>query len=274
MTIAEIHGKISETGTNLSERMEDLLTSDVFGCLRYLPAEKALLPFLRTARSFQDRVLQLEAEIVRVYSSFWPWLKAPGCKSCEPDLVLGLETEGGLVHLVAIEAKYYAGLSSEEDEGVQPNNQLARELDNLNEVTPVVLGWDPGLLVASRTLLFVTQDMGMPRADLVRALDEFTRKRKKDGDIFWTSWRFFPSILEKGLATESDPGHRAVLEDMLKLLWRKGLIMFHGVEPVVQRFTSSDFAFYRSGPRGYRWPDIPEPADIFSEYIYKAVSHG
>ncbi|GAI18804.1 unnamed protein product, partial [marine sediment metagenome] len=31
MTIAEIHGKISETGTNLSERMEDLLTADIMG---------------------------------------------------------------------------------------------------------------------------------------------------------------------------------------------------------------------------------------------------
>ena len=30
MTVAEIHGKISETGVNLSERMEDLLTSDIF----------------------------------------------------------------------------------------------------------------------------------------------------------------------------------------------------------------------------------------------------
>ena len=43
MTIAEIHGKISETGTNLSERMEDLLTSDIFGGMRYLPAQKALI---------------------------------------------------------------------------------------------------------------------------------------------------------------------------------------------------------------------------------------
>lgn len=35
MTIAEIRGKISEIGVNLSERMEYLLTSDTFGCMRY-----------------------------------------------------------------------------------------------------------------------------------------------------------------------------------------------------------------------------------------------
>ena len=44
MTVAEMHGKISDS--NISERMEDLLTLDVFGCLRYLstPDRSAALP--------------------------------------------------------------------------------------------------------------------------------------------------------------------------------------------------------------------------------------
>lgn len=55
MTIAELRGKVTGTGTNLSERMEDLLTSDTFGCMRYLSAEKALIPFLKTACSFHGK---------------------------------------------------------------------------------------------------------------------------------------------------------------------------------------------------------------------------
>ena len=43
-TIAEIKGKISSTGSNLSDRLEDLLTSDVFGPLRYIPFDEGLLP--------------------------------------------------------------------------------------------------------------------------------------------------------------------------------------------------------------------------------------
>jgi hypothetical protein len=274
MTIAEIRGKISAAGTNLSERMEDLLTSDVFGNLRYLPPERALLPFLCTACSFQGRAFQLEGRIVRVHTAFWPWLKSPNCIPCEPDVVLGLETEGKIVHLVAVEAKYYASLSSEEDERAQPNNQLARELDNLNEVTAVALGWNHGLRIVSRTLLFVTQDMGMPRADLARSLAEFARKRKSEGDIFWTSWRFLPSILEKGLSTESEPGRRAVLEDMLQLLYRKALTMFRGVERLAGQFTLSAFIFYQSKTRSYELPHIPEFADILCEYTYKVVRDG
>ena len=35
--IAELHGKISSSGSNLSDHLEDKLTGDVFGVLRYLP---------------------------------------------------------------------------------------------------------------------------------------------------------------------------------------------------------------------------------------------
>jgi len=266
MTIAEIHGKISEAGTNLSERMEDLLTSNVFGCMRYLPPEKALLPFLHIARSFYGNAFTITDRIVKVHYSFWPWLKSPGCIPCEPDVVLGLETEDHHVHLVLVEAKYYSGLSSEEDERPEPSDQLARELDNLDAVSCVALGWKPELDIASRMLLFVTQHMGMPHDLLTQSVAEYRRKRNKDGDIFWTSWRFLPSILEKNLETTFDVGHRAVLEDMLKLLLRKELTMFYGVEPVTQQFKLSGFEFYQLSPRNYRWPDIPKTLRLLYEY--------
>jgi len=78
MTIAEIHGKISDAGSNLSERMEDLLTSDIFGCMRYLPADKALLPLLNTARSFHGKSFNIQDKVIKTHYSFWPGLKSPG----------------------------------------------------------------------------------------------------------------------------------------------------------------------------------------------------
>ncbi|WP_179863669.1 hypothetical protein [Bacillus toyonensis] len=44
--IAEIHGKISSDSSNLSERLEDKLTGDIFGSLRYLPYLKGLYQLL------------------------------------------------------------------------------------------------------------------------------------------------------------------------------------------------------------------------------------
>ena len=104
-------------------------------------------------------------------------------------MVLGLEAESNLLHIVMIEVKYHSSLATEEDEQPAPRNQLARELDNLNRVTPRALGWEPSLQVATRTLLYVNQDMRMPQKDMASALDEFTRKRSVESDIYWTSWR-------------------------------------------------------------------------------------
>lgn len=265
MTIAELRGKISSAGTNLSERMEDLLTSDVLGCMRYLPAQKALIPFLCMARSFHGNVPAIPEKTIKVHYSFWPWIKLKNRNPCEPDVVLGLETEDGRLHLVLIEAKYYSGLSSEEDEYAEPNDQLARELDNLEAISCATLGWKPDLYVSSRTLLFVTPDMGIPLNLLAQSLGEYKRKRRMEGDIFWVSWRFLPSILKQSLEKEIVPEHAAVLEDMLKLLLRKGLLMFDGVEPVTEYFDLP--MFYHSVPSKYSWPDIPKPLDI--DYVYK-----
>lgn len=270
MTIAEIHGKISEAGTNLSERMEDLLTSDVFGSMRYLPPEKTLLPFLHTARSFYGNALTIPDKIVKVHYSFWPWLKSPGCIPCEPDVVLGLETEDRRVHLVLVEAKYYSGLSSEEDERPEPNDQLARELDNLDTVSCVALGWKPELDIASRVLLFVTQHMGMPHDLLTQSVAEYRRKRNKHGDMFWTSWRFLPPILEQSIGKEIIPENIAVLEDILRLLLRKGLTKFRGVEPITEQFALPEF--YHITVRKYSWPDIPEFIGI--DYTFEVVKDG
>ena len=267
MTLAEIHGKISETGTNLSERMEELLTSDIFGCVRYLLPQNVLLPFLRTARSFHGNTLTIPDTIIKVHYSFWPPLKLLGRIPCEPDVVLGLETEGSQIHLVLVEAKYYSGLSSEEDERVEPNDQLARELDNLDVLSCTTLGWGAHLEIASRVLLFVTQDMGIPRALLAKSLDEYTRKRHKSGDIYWASWRFLPLILEGSLEKEPAPENKAVLEDMIALLLRKELRMFDGVEPIAEYFTLPEF--YRFSPTEYSWPDIPESSVI--DYTFEVV---
>ena len=114
----------------------------------------------------------------------------------------------------------------------------------------------------------------MPRAPLGRALHEFAIKRAKEAHIFWTSWRFLPRILESALTSESDQGRRAVLEDIHMLLVRKGLVMFHGMQPVTQGFRSSDFEFYEPGSRAYQWPNMLEPPEKCCEYMYQTVGDG
>lgn len=254
MTIAEIKGKISESGSNLSERMEDLLTSDVFGCLRYLPVEKGLFPFLKTAWSYKGLPLNIPFSTNKTQYLFWPSLRIHGCNPCEPDVLLSIETKQG-IHLIMIEAKYFSGLSSEEDSCAEPNNQLARELDNLNTISNSHLGWSTGLDIISRNLIFITQDMKIPLSLLSQSLAEYQLKRG-EGDIFWTSWRFLPAILDKQIVLEHNIEHKAIMEDILLLLQKKGLTMFCGVDPVVYEFKIRDFDFYHITPRKFSWPSL------------------
>ncbi len=267
MTVAEIRGKISDTGSNLSERMEDLLTSDIFGCMQYLPARKVLVPFLRAASSFHGNVLSISESPVNVRYLFWPWLESEGCRPCEPDVLLVIETEEHNIHLIVIEAKYYSGLSSEEDERPEPNDQLARELDNLKALNPLSLGLGNNLEVISRSLLFVTQDMAIPRELLARSLNAYERKKDKVGDIYWASWRFLPDILEKQLTTVESPEQSAVMNDMLTLLRKKMLFMFSGIKPVTLELRAIDFKFYSVTSQTYRWPNLNIVKPI--EYTYK-----
>lgn len=182
-------------------------------------------------------------------------------------MVIGIETEGRHIHLVFVEAKYRSGLSSEEDEGELPNDQLARELDSLDRISPVNLRWSPEITVASRTLLFVTQDMGMPWTVIARSLAEYRRKRDKQGDIYWTSWRSLQPILEKGLTQENFPQSIVVMEDMLKLLLRKGLTVFRGVNPIIVYCELPQF--YNVAPRIYIWPSVSENIALSYKYEVK-----
>lgn len=50
MVIAELFGKISSSGSNLTDRLEDNLTGDVFGVLRYLPFHSGMAQILSAAR--------------------------------------------------------------------------------------------------------------------------------------------------------------------------------------------------------------------------------
>ena len=124
MLAALIKGKLSRE----QENMEDILTSNVFGLIKYLPPSEALIPFLKQAedpegcRPFED----LSSGVV-VEFEFWPMIEEAGCKRCEPDLILRIRDDNGL-RLVFVEAKYLSGKSSEEDFSfTEPCDQLARE---------------------------------------------------------------------------------------------------------------------------------------------------
>lgn len=134
--IAEIYNKISQTGSNLSDRLEDKLTGDFFGTVRYLPFEIGMKLVLSSVR-FNDKTR--DAEWQQLISG---WEGHPGQfnfwhrhSEGEIDLLLRLHNV-----VVGIEVKYLSGISSEDEETEQiisleeSKNQLARYARMLDDI--------------------------------------------------------------------------------------------------------------------------------------------
>ena len=73
MSIAEM---LSSSGSNLSDRPEDLLTADVFGCLRYIQFHNALQKILiRAQRYAVSQRLCIKSDNDDMKVGFWPRLE-------------------------------------------------------------------------------------------------------------------------------------------------------------------------------------------------------
>ena len=93
MLQAMLHGKLSPE----EERLEDLLTSNIFGLLKYLPCELILLPFLSLSRNPLSSNAYLKDWLKDVSCvekwEFWKTLNFEGCYLCEPDLIIHLRDD-------------------------------------------------------------------------------------------------------------------------------------------------------------------------------------
>jgi len=220
MLQALLHGKLSRE----QENMEDVLTSNVFGLLRYIPARDGLFPFLARAEGIDGsppplaHLLNddLDFTVSAADFDFWPFYDEPDCKPCEPDVVIRVRNPHGRDLLILVEAKYLSGKSSEASETDQrPNDQLAREWDNL-------------LRVAEREnanpfLIYLTGSLGIPVSEIEASIAEYRSKRKDDASspaILALSWRHIPEVFQQS--------NNVILRDLSDMAERFGFRYFHG----------------------------------------------
>jgi hypothetical protein len=211
MLAAQLMNKL----TRREEDLEDLLTSNVFGSIKYVPIEEGLIPLLSAVEdSNGNNVFEDLSHILKVDYSFWPYLKEERCIGCEPDVLIQIKHKNGAQIIILVEAKYKSGKSSEAtDDDDKPYDQLGREWDNL--------------LVFARNksaipyLLYVTADFGYPGEDIEKSYREFKEKRGAKIDIVWISWRKLPVIF---CESKHD-----IIKDLVEILRRQWLIFFEGI---------------------------------------------
>ena len=223
MVMAELCGKISRSGSNISDRSEDLLTSDIFGALRYLPPDEGLIPILCAAMRFSDgECFEFGEGAVLKETLFWNRLR-----KSEPDVIVVFEKA-----IIFIEVKYLSSKSGHYSEELESttnleaasSDQLYRELVDLHNYKGKF---------ERRFLIYLSAHRKMPDEDLragSRAISVLDAKLTSlfEMNTFWLSWYDVYTTVLQLIAYQKNPYRIQVLSDIKNLLFKKGFRYFQG----------------------------------------------
>ena len=208
--VEEFYGKISRSGSNLSDNSEDKLTGDFFGTLRYMDFCDGLQPILCGAlRKSEKQQAESKAAIQLIENAnctnisdaehikFWPKHDLG-----ELDVLLNFDN-----CYIGIEVKFKSGLSSDD--------QLIREANMLCDVPKE----------KKKILLFIAKH---------EACLSVYRKHKniisKDVHFVFASWedilQSMKDILHGGKGSKYTFGQKLMICDLVRLLTRKGFDTF------------------------------------------------
>jgi len=240
--IAEIHGKVSSSGSNINDRMEDLLTSNVFQLLRYLPIELGILPVLSSAENSHDeeqrRTFLIANGVNNVSYYFWRRFN-----NWEPDVFIELKQDENILANIMVEAKYLSGKSGsavyEEEDGaelyVAHSDQLEKlwsALKDHSKCTPYYL-------------FYLTMDWVMPIPSIDESIKAIADDNCRDS-IYWLNWQSIHTtineIVQKGKGSLSR-AEELILTDILELLNKKGLKEFSGIN-ITPRKNLHPFSYF------------------------------
>ena len=204
--VEEFYGKISRSGSNLSDKLEDKLTGDFFGTFRYMDFCDGLQPILCGAlRKSEKQQEESQAAIQLIenvnctnirdgeHIKFWP-------KHDLGELDVLLEFDNCCI---GIEVKFKSGLSSDD--------QLMREAEILCDLAKD----------KEKILLFIAGHESC--VSVYRAYKNVIRKQ---GVCFvFASWedilQSMKDLLNGGNGSKYTSGQRLMISDLVKLLTRK-----------------------------------------------------
>ena len=204
--VEEFYGKISRSGSNLSDSLEDKLTGDFFGTFRYMDFCDGLQPILCGAlRKSEKQQEESQAAIQLIenvnctnirdeeHIKFWP-------KHDLGELDVLLEFDNCCI---GIEVKLHSGLSSDD--------QLIREAEILCDLAKD----------KEKILLFIAGNESC--VSVYRAYKDVIRKQ---GVCFvFASWedilQSMKDLLNGGNGSKYTSGQKLMISDLVKLLTRK-----------------------------------------------------
>ncbi|GKW47334.1 hypothetical protein [Planococcus sp. NCCP-2050] len=245
--ISEIKGKISSTGSNLSDRLEDKLTGDFFGALRYLPFEQGLKGILEEVE-FTNAVENEEwVQFLNRQSGFdLDYRFWPRHSKGEIDLLLEFEDT-----LVGIEVKYRSGISSEDSGEIVSYDQSLHQLSKYSHMME-------SLANTKRTYLIFLAPF--PIQNLVQQGIGIDFNIASSVPMGFINWEDIHTKLVKMESPTLEGTPKYILSDVRELLEVKGLKRFNGFENLLEEVNIHYSPYKYEGLKtisksSWAWPD-------------------
>ena len=208
--VEEFYGKISRSGSNLSDNLEDKLTGDFFGTLRYMDFCDGLQPILCGALRKSEKQQEEARDAIQLLENvnctnirdeehikFWPKHDLG-----ELDVLLEFDT-----CCIGIEVKFQSGLSSDD--------QLIREAEILCDLAKD----------KKKILLFIAG-----HESCRSVYHKYKGVIRKDVHFVFASWedilQSMKEILNGGKGSKYTFGQRLMIRDLVRLLTRKDFDTF------------------------------------------------
>lgn len=211
MYLAELNGKLPSK----VERMEDILTSNVFSFFKYSSRDMFLKEYLK-----ELGLLVFNQEAKKAEFLFWPKYD----DRTEPDLVLIV----GKYYLL-FEAKYHSWFG---EETVTKEEQLKREIEG---------GELEAKNLKKEFKIFTITDHYYKNEKIKSILEKY------DGKLKWTNWQTVSHVIKKML--DNNPNKiigeaRNFAEDLYNLLDKKDLRSFQEISfegPLLRKYNNEIF---------------------------------
>jgi hypothetical protein len=224
MSIAVTKGKISRSGSNLTNGSEDLLTASVFGPIRYFPSEMLLLPILIRAKNLNGKSYEPKTIVdnTELNVEFWP--RYP---RSEPDVSIKI----GEKELIFVEAKFLSGKSGafhaddeESNSGSAiSSDQLAREWVDLKNTAKF----------KNKSLIYLTAHRTIPDNDIEDSAVVISKHAANDladfkDNTYWLSWFDVWDEAQRKFDRTDDSYMQIIMKDIIELLEKLELKHFTG----------------------------------------------
>ena len=196
--LAELHGKISRSGSNLRTTSEDNLTGNVFGILRYVSFNHLMKPLLlsslcatseNTLQSVKATLKEINLDFWNENIEFWPY-----DKEGELDVLLKFNNA-----VIGIEVKYNSPMSDQdEDSSMTTTGNIGLSKEQLPRESRIVKRF-AGKRKAILILLAKKQFAKATVTDMLTcSVDGLTpQKIESDVELCYIGWEDFLEALKK-----------------------------------------------------------------------------